>query len=45
MCSDTFAGIAPASGLAFVAAQFVGGGLGAALAGLFDPSNGRRRLP
>lgn len=37
MCSDTFAGIAPASGLAFVVAQFIGGGLGAWLSWLFDP--------
>ncbi len=37
MCSDTFAGIAPESGLAFVAAQFVGGGVGAWLSWCFDP--------
>jgi glycerol uptake facilitator-like aquaporin len=31
MFSDSFAGIAPSSGLAFVAAQFLGAGLGAAV--------------
>jgi glycerol uptake facilitator-like aquaporin len=38
MCSDTFAGIAPQSGLGFVAAQFVGGAAGAWLAGLLVPA-------
>jgi len=37
MGSDTFAGIAPQSGLAFVVAQFVGGAAGAWLAGALGP--------
>lgn len=37
MLSDTFAGIAPISALAFVAAQLVGGALGLALAVLLTP--------
>ena len=36
MLSDTFAGIAPASAPAFVAAQLVGGAAGALLAHLLD---------
>jgi arsenate reductase len=37
MFSDSFAGIAPASAPAFVAAQLVGGGLGYALVRLLYP--------
>ena len=37
MLSDSFAGIAPASALAFVAAQAMGAGLGFALAGSLSP--------
>jgi glycerol uptake facilitator-like aquaporin len=36
MLSDTFAGIAPSSAIAFIVAQFVGGGAGALLARWFE---------
>jgi glycerol uptake facilitator-like aquaporin len=38
MCSDSFAGIAPSSALAFIAAQFAGGAAGAWLAARFPPT-------
>jgi glycerol uptake facilitator-like aquaporin len=37
MLSDSFAGIAPASAAAFIAAQFVGGAIGTWTATVFDP--------
>jgi len=45
MFSDTFAGIAPGSVLPFVAAQLVGGALGALLALALYPLPGSRRSP
>lgn len=39
MITDTFAGIAPASGLGFICAQLVGGGLGLGLVRWFSPTN------
>jgi glycerol uptake facilitator-like aquaporin len=45
MLSDTFAGIAPASVLPFVAMQLVGGGLGAALVLLLRPAPAANAVP
>jgi glycerol uptake facilitator-like aquaporin len=43
--SDTFAGIAPTSALPFIAAQFVGGAIGLALAILLFPRTATRTEP
>jgi glycerol uptake facilitator-like aquaporin len=45
ICSDTFAGIAPTSALAFIAAQLVGGAIGLAIAGILFTRTTTRTEP
>lgn len=45
MCSDSFAGIAPSSALAFITAQFAGGAAGAWLSGVIGSASHRPEEP